>query len=265
MNHLDHEDLILAYYDDPAAAEARAHVASCDACRTELAAFAAVLDRVTPAPTPELAADYESQVWQRLQWRLRGERKKRSKLVTWMQWSAVAAVAGIAFCTGLVWKPKTEKHDTLAAKPAVGSPAQPAHATTPAAPPATRDRILMVVVSDHFDESERVLVELTNLKPADGTDLSSERARAGALLASNRLYRHTASDRGEENVATLLSELEPVLLQLAHAPDDVSADEIRSIQKRIESRGLVFKLRVVRAGVRDDMRDRQSSTPKSDI
>jgi hypothetical protein len=51
-------------------------------------------------------------------------------------------------------------------------------------------------------------------------------------------------------VATLLDELEPVLMQIAHSPSRLSADELRSIQKRVEKKGLVFKLRVVRADVR---------------
>jgi hypothetical protein len=51
-------------------------------------------------------------------------------------------------------------------------------------------------------------------------------------------------------VATLLDELEPVLMQIAHAPSQASADELRAIQKRVEAKGLVFKLRVVRADVR---------------
>jgi hypothetical protein len=38
-------------------------------------------------------------------------------------------------------------------------------------------------------------------------------------------------------------------MQIAHAPEDVSADELRRIQKRVEAKGLVFKLRVVRNDV----------------
>jgi hypothetical protein len=123
-----------------------------------------------------------------------------------------------------------------------------------------RDRILLVVVGEHFDQSERVLVELTNLTPSETTDISSERARAEELLASNRLYRRTALDRGEESVATLLDELEPVLMQIAHADSQLPADELRRIQKRVEAKGLVFKLRVVRADVRATAAPKQQPT-----
>ncbi|HJQ37014.1 MAG TPA: hypothetical protein VKB93_07740, partial [Thermoanaerobaculia bacterium] len=53
-----------------------------------------------------------------------------------------------------------------------------------------------------------------------------------------------------ESVATLLDDLEPVLMQIAHAPTQMSEKELRSIQKRVEAKGLVLKLRVVRASVR---------------
>jgi hypothetical protein len=156
----------------------------------------------------------------------------------------------IAFIAGLLVKNRTDVPHQIASNPNP-RPNVVAPAANAAQQQQQRDRILLVVVGDHFDESERVLVELTNLAPGgDDVDISNERERAEELLASNRLYRRTATDRGEENVATLLDELEPVLMQIAHAPSQVSAEELRSMQKRVETKGLVFKLRVVRAGVR---------------
>ncbi|HKR65356.1 MAG TPA: hypothetical protein VJZ00_16610 [Thermoanaerobaculia bacterium] len=250
MNHLTHDELVLSYYGEPDLGARRDHLDACDECRAELGRLAQVLDQVTPFEIPEPDASYEARVWDRLQWRLRGE-KKRARHSEWMKWTAAAAMLALAFFAGLLWNRRNSPN----------APAQVAR-TTPA--PSTsvpvnnnaaqqqqaRDRILLVVVGDHFDESERVLVELTNLTPGEGTDISAERERAEELLASNRLYRQNATQRGEENVATLLAELEPVLLQIAHAPSQVSAQELRSMQRRVEKKGLVFKLRVVRADVR---------------
>jgi hypothetical protein len=203
-----------------------------------------VLDEVKPVEVPEPDAAYESRVWERLQWRLRSEKKKRPE---WIKWVAAAAMLALAFLTGLLWN---RTHSNVAPGAQNIATNNNMVSNKPAQAPQGRDRILLVVVGDHFDESERVLVELTNLTPGDGADISAERDRAEELLASNRLYRRTASQRGEESVATLLDELEPVLMQIAHAPSQVSADELRSIQKRVEKKGLVFKLRVVRADVR---------------
>jgi hypothetical protein len=248
MSHFSHDEFVLTYYGEPGLADGRrAHLDSCDACRTELSNHAALLDRVTPVEVPDPGDDYEARVWDRLQWRLRGEKKQRP----WMAWAAIAATVVVAFVAGLLWKSgrSIDKPGIIATGT---TPANPA----PAKPSATGDatRVLLVVVGEHFDQSERVLVELANLTPDGKTDISGARDRAQDLLASNRLYRSSASRTGEEDVATLLDELEPVLLQLAHAPSEVSAEELRSMQKRVEAKGLVFKLRVVRADVQNDTR-----------
>ncbi|HEX8170456.1 MAG TPA: hypothetical protein VF824_07950 [Thermoanaerobaculia bacterium] len=249
MNHLSQEDLVLCFYDEPEAAGAREHLAQCADCRDELARLAAVLSSTDAFDAPEPEAGYESIVWNRLRWRLRAEEKRRPM---WATWSAVAAAVLMAFLGGVLWKTsrRTEPAPQIAQqKPAAA--VQPVAQTQPAPTQQVRDRILFVVVSDHFEQSERMLVELTNLAPGEGTDIRNEREHAEALLASNRLYRRTASERGEDSVATVLDELEPVLLQIAHTPDEVSASELRAIQKRVEAKGLVFKLRVLRSGVRD--------------
>jgi hypothetical protein len=244
MNHLTQEEIVMAYYG-----ERFAHIEECEECRAELARIAAVLDRVDAPEVPEPDADYESRVWRRLEWRLRGE-KKRERRKEWIRWSAVAAVVALAFVAGLLWKRENRAVAPQRVERPTQSPNQLVNQQQQKVQQLQRDRILLIVVNEHFDESERILVELSNLKPEEGLDIGPERARAEGLLASNRLYRHTAEQRGEENVATLLDDLEPVLMQIAHAPSQVSANELRSIQKRVESKGLVLKLRVVRANVR---------------
>lgn len=247
-SHFTNDDFILAYYDEPTAKNSsrRDHLESCAECRAELGRLALVLDQVQPAEAPEPAADYEARVWDRLSWRLRAE-KKRTRY-GWTKYLAAAAMFALAFLAGLLWN---RGHDTTATAPA-GIASNPATGTvTPvASTQQQRDRILLVVVGDHFDESERVLVELTNLTADGNVDVSTERQRAEELLASNRLYRRTATDRGEDQVATLLDELEPVLMQIAHGPTEMTPAELHRIQKRVEAKGLVFKLRVLRADVR---------------
>jgi hypothetical protein len=264
--HLTQEELILSYYGEPALGSRGEHLDACSECRAELGHLAAVLDRVTPADVPEPADDYESRVWDRLNWRLRGEKKRERN--AWMKWAAVAAIVAIAFAGGLLWNRRTDPTPSQqiattanSANPSAIStattvstksiPPQGTEQTATSTQSAPRDRILLVVVGDHFDQSERMLVELTNITPSDddGFDITTERAKAEELLASNRLYRRTATDRGEGNVATLLDELEPMLMQIAHAPEDMSVEELRTMQKRVETKGLVFKLRVVRADV----------------
>lgn len=241
-SHLSQEDFILAYYRE---LDASPHLTGCDACRGELARLARVLDQVTPAEVPEPDAGYEARVWDRVSWRLRGAGTAGRGRPA-LRWLAAAAVFALAFVAGLL----VNRRDTATAPAVAQNKPSPVAPASSGSTQQQRDRILLVVVGDHFDSSERVLVELTNLTPEGTTDMSAPRARAEELLASNRLYRSAAIDRGEESVATLLDELEPVLMQLAHAPDAMPAEELRRIQKRVEAKGLVFKLRVVRADVR---------------
>lgn len=246
--HFTNDEFILAYYEEPELGTRRAHLETCATCASELTKLASVLDQVTQGEVPEPADDYEQRVWQRLAWRLPAE-KKRIQTNGVMRWTAVAAVAALVFSVGLLI-PRSGRltPDTIVATGTQSPPASPV--ANGGSSQQTRDRILLVVVGDHFDKSERMLIELKNLDPANEPDLSSERGRAEELLASNRLYRQTARESGEEQVARLLDELEPVLMQIAHTPTQVTAEEVRSIQKRVEAKGLVFKLRVVKSDVR---------------
>lgn len=245
--HLTQEDVVAAYYGESGMDE---HLSTCAECKAELARLALILDRVETPAVPEPDDQYEERVWQRLRWRMRADAKK-GRFTTWMKWSAVAAVSFMAFCTGLLWRRDATpvSQEAQVQTTATTNTAQPVSSAP--STQAQRDRVLLVVVGDHFDRSERILVELTNLTPTDDkVDIAAERDLAEDLLTSNRLYRRTALDRGEESVATLLDELEPVLMQIAHAPDDMTASELRRIQKRVEAKGLVFKMRVLRNDAR---------------
>jgi hypothetical protein len=256
--HLSQEEFVLNYYGEPElGADRREHLAQCQQCIAELAGLAAVLDRVTPVDVPEPADDYEARVWSRLQWRLRANVGRPSgrpgglkPALQWVKAFAVAATVIVAFLAGVLWKSSSRQAvEPTRVATTTSNPANPlVDSKTRKLGDSTR--ILFVVVGEHFDQSERILVELTNLTPDGNTDISAERERAEELISANRLYRRTALDRGEEDVATLLDELEPVLLQIAHAPEQVSAEELRAMQKRVEAKGLVFKLRVVRADVK---------------
>jgi hypothetical protein len=102
-----------------------------------------------------------------------------------------------------------------------------------------------VVVTDHLDSSERMLLEVTNADARRGLGVS--RKRAEELVASNRMYRQTAVQHGDDRLAMILAELEPVLIELAHAPNELSPDEVTTLQNRINSQGLLFKVRAVSA------------------
>ena len=136
--------------------------------------------------------------------------------------------------------------------------AQPA-AQTANAGQVVRERILLVAVGDHLERSQTVLLELVNARPGQSLDVASERERAGDLVADNRLYRQTAARDGDTRVASVLDDLEPVLLEIARGPDRLTPEEVENLRQRIEGDGILFKVRVVGSAVRH--REERAASP----
>jgi len=245
MQHLTEEQLVAHYYNDGDAVTAEAHLATCEECRAQLATLRDVLALIDQLPIPEKNAAYGEEVWTRLRWKL-GSERRRSRV--WGTISAIAAALALAFIGGMWWHARTQQVSPAVVARSTPSPAAAAQ-TASSSSAVSRDRLLLVVVSDHLDSSERMLLELSNADAKHPLDVTSESRRAGELVASNRIYRQTAARRGETRIASLLSDLEPVLLELSHAGSTLSPDEIASLQKRIDSKGLLFKVRVVSAQV----------------
>ncbi len=125
----------------------------------------------------------------------------------------------------------------------------------PAAPPEpasaqARERILLLAVRDHLERSEMVLVELVNAGSDDGADISTEQRRAQDLVPAGRLYRQAALRAGETSLASVLDDLERLLVEVAHSPSRLSSPELEGFRRRIESGGLLFRIRILDSQVR---------------
>jgi hypothetical protein len=241
MQHLTEEQLVAHYYrDDDAPAAANEHLTSCAECAAEFDSITRVLAIVKEALVPERGEEYGAQVWTRLRWRLGAPSRRKQ----W-QWLAVAAVLAMGVCTGgVVWNGRHSRKDPIVASAHAPASAIPAGKIAGA---TQNQRVLVVVVSDHLEASERMLTDVSNADPMRTFDAEAQQQRAAELVASNRIYRQTALQHGDERIVSLLSDLEPILVELAHAGKTLSPDELASIQKRIESKGLLFKVRVMSA------------------
>jgi hypothetical protein len=242
MQHLTEEEIISHYYREFDARDAESHLTSCAECRAQYDTIRGVLALVNEAAVPERSEGYGEQVWNRLRWKLGSERRR---LRGWQSLAAVAAMLAVAFFAGQLWRARQETIPTIA-----GSPAGPdAVAQKPAAD--AQNRILLIVLSEHLDTSERVLLEFVNADPADQLRFADQQKRAGELVSANRIYRTTAAEQGDDRVTDFLSDLEPVLMEIANAGPEATTEKIAQLQKRIESRGLLFKVRVLSAQVTD--------------
>jgi hypothetical protein len=235
MKHLTEEKLIAYREGETTQREAIAeHLTGCTACRAELDRIEAVLHALDNLPVPERGPEYGRTVWQQIAPRL--PEKAGRGWGAWFEprrWVAIGAMAAMviaAFVAGRWSKPK----DT-------GTPV--------ASVAQVRERVLVVAVGEHLGKSEMVLMELANAAPDNSgkkqINISAEQKRAEDLLDANRLYRETAKQDGDAALADILDDLERVLLDVAHSPDELTPAKLDSLQKRIEAHGILFKVRVV--------------------
>lgn len=238
MQHLSEEQLVAFHYRDAGfPAGAGDHLRECAACAQQYAILRGVLALVSEAPVPERNGAYGEEVWRRLRWKLGASSRRRR----WTSMAAIAAMLAFAFISGLLWRSR-RSGDAPEIATATAPAATPA-ATTPA--PAESSRLLLVVVNDHLESSGRVLLEVANA--SSNSQLDAPPRRAEDLVAANRIYRQTAAQQGDERIAQLLAELEPILVELANAGATLEGEKLAELQRRIESKGLLFKVRVMSA------------------
>lgn len=257
MNHLTEEQLVAYHYGDAGggqdAARIEEHLHSCALCQADLGELRHVLAAVDSLPVPSRSDGYGAEVWARIEPSLGGRSESWMERVRALLAPRRLALAGgvavlvvAAFVAGrsLPWQ---------APAPEVAPPAAPAAAAqeVSASPQQVRERILLVAVGDHLERSQVALIELVNNPGGPVVDISGEQERARDLVTENRLYRQTALTTGEPGVASVLDDLERVLVEIANSPSTMSAAEFRRVRSRIEQQGIIFKVSVFGERVRE--------------
>ena len=276
MNHLTEEQLVLYHFGDADRAEAGSieeHLHGCAACQADLDGIRRTLLAVDSLEAPARTDGYGAEVWARIQPSLEGAAgswwdRVTSYLVArrLVLAGGVAVLVMAAFVAGRFIPanrsvtPSTASSGTTAsaATPA-GTAVSPSSGSTvaPAPQPAAtdrelvRERILLVAVGDHLERSQIALIELVNSPSGSTVDISGEQERARDLVTENRLYRQAALTTGEPGVASVLDDLERVLVEIANSPSRMTEDEFDQVRKRIEQQGIIFKVRVFGDSVRE--------------
>jgi hypothetical protein len=244
--HLKEDELVLLHYREDAGALAESHVASCAECTERLRALAETLSLATAPDAPERGEDYGAAVWARLRPQL-GFSKPASKPASeppaeapkvvpfrrpvWPRVAAFAALAAALVFAFLLGRRFPEQPQPLTAE--------------------VRERVLLVAVGEHLERSQMVLVELANAPAGEVLNVAAQRAVADELVSSGRLYREAAVRTGDPALAAVLEELERVLVEVAAGPEALQPADLETLQRRIESRGLLFKVRIVGTQVRE--------------
>jgi hypothetical protein len=244
MKHLSENELIELYYGEGSGA-ASAHLKACRECSAKYAELKRGLDAIQLAPMPQRSADYGNRVWESLRPRLIPYPKRLAGWRAWAHWRATALAVScamllaVAFVGGRYWERTTTRKANI-----VGNP-------------QATQRVVLVVLTDHLDRTERLLVQLQHADSPDRGESAQLQSEARELLASNRLYRATASNAGDPAMAGALDRLEGVLAEIANDPNLTPAD-LERVRKDMNTKGILFEIRVLLARGSD-----HESGPKS--
>lgn len=257
MKHFSEEEWIEYHYgESPERERMQEHLAQCSECASLAEALARDLDGLDldklSGSEPQHGPEYGEAVWRNLTSSLTPyAQPKERKLWAWLlPWNlrlrtglvfasaAVVLVAiAAAFYSGRLWEQKRAPQVAETNREPAGQ------------------RIILFVVSDHLDRSQKLLAELND--PDRASADHGLQATARELLTENRLYRQSAagakgSASSEDALRdSILDDLEPVLVELANQPGDLNRAEIMRLRKELNTGGLLFEIRVLRARVHE--------------
>jgi len=235
MKHFTEEEMIAHYYSEGfSKAEVERHLQACPQCAQAYADLSKLLGSMPASDLPLRDSDYGAQVWQSIQRSLQPYEPKQRRRFYWPRFAYAAAcllfLAG-AFRAGRMWE---QAHS----KPLVAGAEQ-----------QTKQRVVLFVLDSHLDRSERLLVQLNHAGgEADDVDFRLQ-AEAQQLLSDNQLYRQSAAQANDPLLNAALDHLERVLVEVANSGSELTSRDIASIQKEMNTPGLLFQIRVLRARV----------------
>jgi hypothetical protein len=99
--------------------------------------------------------------------------------------------------------------------------------------------------AEHVQQAQNLLKSIRNLQLGDSDDeidVTYEKTTSRRLLNENVVLRRDAEMAGKFPAKTLLSSLEPFLLDIANLPDKTTPGELRQIKDRVQKTEIVAAL-----------------------
>jgi hypothetical protein len=236
MKHLSEEEQLEHFYSKGESAAGR-HLEACAECAAGYAALQRDLAALPALEPPVRDASYGDHVWQSIAPSLLAYEapKKgwwRAGLGRRLSYAAVCALLVMgAFFAGRRWEHRQPPAT------AGNTPAQPAQ------------RVVVVILSDHLDRSERLLIELKHADADSAEMVSPLRDEARSLLTANRICRQEVKQQDDPALAEALDRLEPLLAELANSRGGLNAAVLARLQNEMKSGNLLFEVRVLRSRI----------------
>jgi hypothetical protein len=268
MTHLNQDELTSEALGEGSGREHAhrlAHLGQCSACSGELAAL---LEDMTAAAAlmdgglSERDERWAEDLWLRLRPHLEPYPQRRgSRLFVglWprLGWAAAAvALLAVSFAAGRIWEQRQRPAVVVNLSAPPAAPAAPVLAQaqvstkTPAVSPQSAPRpVVVVVLADHLDRSERLLVQLKHADLDTNETAPALRAEARSLLEENRVARQRAQTQGDPALRNALDQLNTLLDQMANRSDGLTAADLVRLRDEMNAAGLLFEVRVLRSRI----------------
>lgn len=259
MKHLNEEELIDHYYgidrnEHSAGADGDGYVAQhireCAECGTEYAALESDLSDLAEFDPPHQETKYGQRVWESIANSLPEKPYRKflwgpPELWQGLGYASVAAIllAG-TFYAGRMWE--HSKTPVTASEPHISKPVAPR-------------RVVVVVLSDHLDRTERLLMELKHTDADESDMLSPLREGARNLLPANRICQREAEKSDDRELNKALADLDRLLTGLADQRGGLDSAELMRLQKQMNADGLLFEVRMLRSRI--PATEKASGTP----
>jgi Putative zinc-finger len=232
-------DVALYFYDELAPAERRAfeaHLPSCSSCRAALGELEEIRSALAPIRVDGERSEFEWRAFmRRLDTRLDAESAPGRRVHTGVLVAlGIAATLAIGVVTGVLWQRERARDQAMPA-------ADPIEMSGTEDPDESRQRSREAAI-EHLDRAKIVLLGLAN-KDAGAVsvdDWSYERSLAASLLPDTRLLRLTALEEGDGEMASLLSDLEVLLLQTSFSAEP-NRETLARLQRYINRRDLLVR------------------------
>jgi hypothetical protein len=236
--HLTDEELIDHYYgEDVKAPGVERHLKACAQCAREYSSLQRDLSGIQTLTPPARGDGYGREVWNSIRGSLQPYERKGWR---WPNFgfqrplvlaTACALLLVASFIAGRVWQ--RGQTPTVAV----------------ANNPDARQRVVVYVLGDHLDRSERLLVALNHASGNDAAEVLPIQSEARELLAANRLIRQSAKQSGDPELDVALDRLERLLVEVANDPNGLDEADLNRLKQEMNTDGLLFDVRVLRSRV----------------